>query len=77
MIVVCVVEVEEESKLMNSIRSLKKLQELINPQPLNDKPTDQQPIELSITDPSHVHQEPIEPDNLPEQPIEPDNPPQS
>ena len=35
MIVVCIVEVEEETNWMNSVRSLKKLQESINPQPLN------------------------------------------
>ena len=76
MIVVFVVEVEEETKLMNSVRSLKKLQEANNPQPVNDKNTDQQPIELSITEPTSVLQE-IEPDNYQEQPIALDNPPQS
>ena len=76
MIVICVVELEEDTRMMNFVRSLK-LQDSINPMPLKDKPTNQQPIELSITDPSPDPQEPIEPDNLPEQPIEPDNPPQS
>ena len=41
MIVIFVVEVEEETKLTNSVRSLKKLQESNNSQPVNDKLTDQ------------------------------------
>jgi hypothetical protein len=56
MIVVYVMEVEAETKLMNYVRSLKKLQDPNQPQPLNVK-VPEEPIELSNTDPSPFQQE--------------------